>query len=367
MLKLILKRDGSLVPFELDKIATAIAKSFQASDCQKAYDKNTSAKLADEVVKIIQERDVEVPTVEFVQDIVEEVLIEKNYIRAAKAYILYREKRSNQRKIEAALGSSFEQLENYKPKNSFYNSPKDRARILGETSLVNYNRSNHFDCFVTKALEQKILTINNMAYLDDLIYQYVIDCDKIDTDDCDVALNKLFQVVLYFDKFQQGPVLLCNFANFVAGIGDDAKTLKKLSLVFDNLELFLENRLEIEGDSLDGSIVTLLTRTNISFENLIAKTNVVYHIMIDVNLLDQSSVDLGIDLAGLENRLQEFLNSATRQLFEDSLKMLGAYKQYLAGDAIINQLDLINSNDSRLAHQDDLLKGFDVQLNIAYK
>ncbi len=367
MIKLILKRDGSLVPFEPDKIAIAIDKSFQASDNIKTYDKQIPERLANEVVKIIEEMDVGVPTVEFVQDIVEEVLIEKNYIKAAKAYILYREKRSNQRKMAVTLGGSFEQLQSYQPKNSFYNSPKARARILGETSLASYNQSSHFDCFVSKALEQKILTINNMAYLDDLIYQYVIDCQKIEQSDSDVGLNKFLQVVIFFDKFQQGPLQLCNFDSFMVSLVDDPKVAKKMGLVLDSLEMFLENRLEIERGGLDDHACRMLGRNNIAFVDDVSNANVVYNIGIDVELLELNSFDLGIDLDGLENRLKDFLNKATRQLFDDSVRMLGDYRQYLAYNITVNQLDLINAKGKELQHSPYFLEGLDDKIDIESK
>lgn len=367
MIKLILKRDGSLVPFELDKIAVAIDKAFQASDCIKNYDKQVPIQLANEVVKIIEARDVEVPTVEFVQDIVEEVLIEKNYIRSAKAYILYREKRSNQRKIAATLGSSFEQLESYQPKNGFYNSPKERSRILGEASLANYNQSNHFDCFVTKALEQKILSINNLAYLDDLIYQYVVDCAKIADENSDVSLNRFMQVVMYFDRYQQGPLRLGNFKTFLAQAKGDAGFLTELGLVFDSLEIFLENSLEIEAGDLEEAVCQSLVRPHITFESDFASANVVYNIAVDVALLEKKSPDLGIDLGGLEKRLKVFLNKSSRQLFTNSLKMLGSYRQYLASEATVNRLDLLNSSTSQSLQDGHLFEGLDDQLILNYK
>jgi len=56
------------------------------------------------VVEIIEERVPDIPGVENVQDIVEEVLIKKGYAGVAKAYILYREKRSQIRKAKEFFG-----------------------------------------------------------------------------------------------------------------------------------------------------------------------------------------------------------------------------------------------------------------------
>ncbi len=56
------------------------------------------------MVEIIEERVPDIPGVENVQDIVEEVLIKKGYAGVAKAYILYREKRSQIRKAKEFFG-----------------------------------------------------------------------------------------------------------------------------------------------------------------------------------------------------------------------------------------------------------------------
>lgn len=96
------KRDGSVVPFEKAKIGAAIRKALEAVG---EGDPSRAESLADEVTAKLGERYVgDVPTVEEVQDLVEETLIERGLPRTAKAYILYREKRAEIRRTKDFLG-----------------------------------------------------------------------------------------------------------------------------------------------------------------------------------------------------------------------------------------------------------------------
>ena len=110
MITTITKRDGRVVPFEQEKIEQAIEKAFMASGSRKSAD--TAKELAQLVVDTI-ERDETVetsPSVEQVQDTVEKVLIEKGFVRSAKAYILYRAERSRVREMNTRLMKIFEDI-----------------------------------------------------------------------------------------------------------------------------------------------------------------------------------------------------------------------------------------------------------------
>ncbi|MFH1546411.1 MAG: ribonucleoside triphosphate reductase [Patescibacteria group bacterium] len=87
------KRNGAIVDFDLAKIEKAIfsaAKAAGGSDLEKAK------QLAAQVVLELEKEDA-VPTVEEVQDLVEKVLINAGHPTTAKVFILYREKRAEQR------------------------------------------------------------------------------------------------------------------------------------------------------------------------------------------------------------------------------------------------------------------------------
>lgn len=98
------KRDGRIVDFDKDKIAKAIWK---AAESVGGEDRTRSKELAEIVAKELEKRyegNDDMPTVEEVQDIVEKTLIEERHATVAKSYILYRQKRTDVRKIKSLLG-----------------------------------------------------------------------------------------------------------------------------------------------------------------------------------------------------------------------------------------------------------------------
>ncbi len=102
MISKIKKRDGRIVNFEQEKITNAIHKAFLAT---KEKDGDKAKKLSNQVVKILEGKfKEEIPSVEDIQDIVEEVLIKNGYSKVAKAYILYRQKRAEIRETKEFFG-----------------------------------------------------------------------------------------------------------------------------------------------------------------------------------------------------------------------------------------------------------------------
>lgn len=93
------KRDGQVVDFEREKINRAIFKSFRSVD-SVISDENLD-KISLNIEKTIKERYPKdhVVTVEEIQDLVELELIENNYYKEVKSYILYRAKHNMDRKV----------------------------------------------------------------------------------------------------------------------------------------------------------------------------------------------------------------------------------------------------------------------------
>ncbi|MBE5801934.1 MAG: anaerobic ribonucleoside triphosphate reductase [Clostridiales bacterium] len=133
MITSIKKRDGRVVPFDQGKIEQAIEKAFMASGSRKSTD--TAHELANQVVNEV-ERDENVdsiPTVEQVQDTVERVLIEKGFVRSAKAYILYRAERSRVREMNTRLMKVFEDITYKDAVDS--DIKRENANINGDTAM----------------------------------------------------------------------------------------------------------------------------------------------------------------------------------------------------------------------------------------
>ncbi len=106
------KRDGQVVEFDQTKITDAIFKAITATG---HGDGKRSKKLSDRVNKILNRRfkKDEIPQVEQIQDIVEEILILEDLVETAKAYILYREQRRRIREAVAVVDESSEKIDKY--------------------------------------------------------------------------------------------------------------------------------------------------------------------------------------------------------------------------------------------------------------
>lgn len=98
------KRDGQIVEFKPEKIERAIAKAFASVDSQISQE--DLAKMSGKIQKTILKKYPEdhIVTVEEVQDLVELTLIDEDYYREVKSFILYRAKHSMDRKILSDFG-----------------------------------------------------------------------------------------------------------------------------------------------------------------------------------------------------------------------------------------------------------------------
>ena len=99
MFRKIKKRDGRVVKFNAEKITNAIAKAGEATG---EFDEKVARKLTLKVLNLAQQAITrKIPTVEEIQDIVEEVLLSSPYRKTAKAYIIYRDQHARIREVTA--------------------------------------------------------------------------------------------------------------------------------------------------------------------------------------------------------------------------------------------------------------------------
>jgi len=110
------KRNGTIVDFDVRKIERAITKAAEASRPTKKMDAKKVAQYA--VTRVGKKYGDAIPTVEQVQDAVEESLIKHNYPQVAKDYILYRQKRTEIREdrnvmvdVEKTMGEYLDQID----------------------------------------------------------------------------------------------------------------------------------------------------------------------------------------------------------------------------------------------------------------
>lgn len=110
------KRDGRIVDFDEAKINNAIMKAlFASGEILEADVKKKSLEFSAQVVVILENRfdGHTMPTVEQIQDIVEEVLMKNGLFKTARAYIIYREQHRFLRESEKLIKKSTMFVDDY--------------------------------------------------------------------------------------------------------------------------------------------------------------------------------------------------------------------------------------------------------------
>lgn len=186
MIKKIVKRDGRIVNFEIDKIYQAIAKASEATQAEFPI-----GKIVDEVVDNLGGKTGDIyPTVEEVQDEIERVLIEHDYSKTAKAYILYRSERSRIREAKSRLMSTIKDI-------TFLDASKidvkrENANIDGDTAMgtmLKYGSETAKDFYLNNLIKKEFAQAhsNGDIHIHDLdFYTLTMTC-------CQIDLIKLFK------------------------------------------------------------------------------------------------------------------------------------------------------------------------------
>lgn len=130
-IKKIVKRDGRVVDFNVEKIADAI---FKAAQVLGGKDRDMAMYLARQTeLYLLDICHNQVPTVEQIQDAVEKILIENGHARTAKEYILYRADRTRAREMNTKLMKIYEDLTFKEAKDN--DVKRENANIDGNTAM----------------------------------------------------------------------------------------------------------------------------------------------------------------------------------------------------------------------------------------
>ncbi len=112
LIRKIVKRSGTVVPFDKKKILIAIGKAFAATGEGSVKD---ARKVTEKVLQLLNKnyKKGETPSVEQVQDVIERVLMVLDFEETAKAYILYREQHRKIRETEESLDEAVSLVDKY--------------------------------------------------------------------------------------------------------------------------------------------------------------------------------------------------------------------------------------------------------------
>lgn len=132
------KRDGRIVDFDITKITEAI---FKAAKAVGGADHELAVELANVVVRYLGQCNAkDIPDVEEVQDAVEKVLIERGHAKTAKAYILYRDRRTRMREARSELMDVVEEIlvETTRENANVGNSPSAKMLQIASAASRQY-------------------------------------------------------------------------------------------------------------------------------------------------------------------------------------------------------------------------------------
>ena len=189
MVTQIIKRDGRTAEFNITKITDAVEKAFQASGAMQ--DRATAQAIADKVNAKLDAGAIEgTPTVEGIQDLVEETLIEEGFTQTAKAYILYRAERSRIRDVNSRLIQTLKDITFSKAADS--DMKRENANIDADTAMgtiLKYGSAAAKQFYTMCVIDPKYAR----AHMEGDIHIHDMDFYTLTTTCCQIELRKLFK------------------------------------------------------------------------------------------------------------------------------------------------------------------------------
>lgn len=168
----VVKRDGEIAEFQLNKITEAIRKAFTANE--KNYTQDMLEMLGLRVTADFQKKiNNNKVTVEAIQDSVENVLIQCGYAEVAKAYILYRKQREKVRNMKSTIldykeiVNSYVKVEDWRVKENSTVTYSVGGLILSNSGAVtaNYWLSEIYDQEIADAHRNADIHIHDLSML----------------------------------------------------------------------------------------------------------------------------------------------------------------------------------------------------------
>lgn len=128
----VIKRDGSIQPFDRQRIENAVFAAARAvnADVGRSWAEMISFSVVGLLTQRCDEQGINPPSVEQIQDVVEETLIKSGHYRIAKAYILYRQQRQEARQTQRMILDAEKLVEDYLQVNDWR---------VSENSNLNYS------------------------------------------------------------------------------------------------------------------------------------------------------------------------------------------------------------------------------------
>lgn len=190
ILQIIKKRNGDVVPFELDKIEMAIKKAFVSVTREEkpTVSKHIAELVAKELELEAITREGYIPSVEHTQDLVEKNIMSAGFFDVAKAYIIYRYERTKERverkqetleKVEEGglyitkSNGSRERFDLNKIRTSLSYVTHGYEKEVNVDQVINQVKNEIYEGMTTKEIRKAIIMTVRALIEQDPAYSYV--------------------------------------------------------------------------------------------------------------------------------------------------------------------------------------------------
>jgi len=182
MVKTIIKRDGRELEYNAEKVSIAISKAMEACGRKGGDEPKRLAKIVEE--RLNEKYTDKSPSVDQVQDIVEQTLMDESYAFVAKKYILYRAERTRLREMSTRLMKTYDEI-------TFADSQacdlkRDNANIDGNTpmgTMLKYGSEGSKDYYCKYIIPTEFVKAHDSGeiHIHDLdFYALTLTCCQID-------------------------------------------------------------------------------------------------------------------------------------------------------------------------------------------
>lgn len=164
---IVIKRDGTKVGFNAAKIVRAIEKAMESVGNNN---KQLAIELGNEAAELASRK--EVPTVEEIQDCVEQILVSNNMYKEVKTYILFRQRKTDLRNTDKDMVSVNDMVGNYLGMSDWRvqensNEQFSFSGLLLYTAsrvLASYNLNHIYTPAIAAAHDSGVLHIHDLPY-----------------------------------------------------------------------------------------------------------------------------------------------------------------------------------------------------------
>ena len=186
----VIKRDGREVELKVEKIYDAIKKAY-TENFDGIVEESKLQALSDKVFECIEAKQVHSLSVEQIQDIVEDVLLQSNEVAVAKKYIAYRAKRTQVREANMRLMMDYKDI-TFKDAEQV-DGKRENANVDGNTAMgtmLQYGATGSKQFAIHHILKPEYAKAHQSGY----IHIHDMDFEAIGTlTCCQIDIKKLFR------------------------------------------------------------------------------------------------------------------------------------------------------------------------------